>query len=393
MRRFSSFAFTAGLLVAVGWLTEPRSYAAKTAFEVHRGVNVSHWLSQSEDRGAERAAKVSAADFALIKELGFDHVRLPVDEEQLWDEAGNPQSEAFDLLHRGIRWSLDNGLRVIVDLHVIRAHHFNRPDSRQLWDDPEARAKFLDLWKQLSSELHDYPLEMVAYEPLNEAVAEDSEDWNELINEVIDALRELEPERVIVMGSNRWQIAGTFPELRIPADDPNLILSFHIYTPMPVTHYTAPWTPLAGYEGPIAYPGQAIDEAEYEGMDEELLAAVEEHNGDFDRAKLLEIMLPAIEVAKAANLPLYCGEFGAFPAAPLEIRQAWYRDMISIFDEYGIAWAHWNYNADFPLVDEDREPVTELMGILVPERGPMASRDGLPVSSGIAPGGSRFWTP
>ena len=144
-----------------------------------------------------------------------------MDEEQLWDEAGSQQTEAFELLHDGIRWSLESDLRVIVDLHIVRSHHFNSPDSRRLWDDPEAQAKFLDLWKQLSAELHEYPLDSVAYEPLNEAVAEDSEDWNKLINQVIGALRELEPERVIVMGSNRWQTAGTFPDLQIPADDPN----------------------------------------------------------------------------------------------------------------------------------------------------------------------------
>lgn len=375
MKPLISWVLGTMLVAALGCSSEPAGDAVEESveepvevagFKVHRGVNVSHWMSQSKARGAERAAKVTAADFANIKALGFDHVRLPIDEEQLWDEPGNKQPEAFELLHDGIRWSLENDLRVIVDLHVIRSHHFNSPDSRQLWDDPEAQAKFLDLWKQLSAELHEYPLGMVAYEPLNEAVAEDSEDWNQLISQVIGALRELEPERVIVMGSNRWQTAGTFPDLQIPADDPNIILSFHFYTPMPVTHYTAPWTPLASYEGPIVYPGQAIDEAEYETMDETLLEAVEEHNGKFDRATLELIMLPAIEVAKEANLPLYCGEFGAFPPAPLEVRQAWYRDMISIFDEHDIAWAHWNYNDDFPLVTQDREPITDLTSILIP---------------------------
>jgi len=334
MKPSPGWAMGAMLLATLGCSVEPPGDAAEESvaepvevaeFAVHRGVNVSHWLSQSEDRGAERAARLTAADFTIIKELGFDHVRLPVDEEQLWD-------------------------------------------------DPEAQSKFIDLWKQLSGELHEYPLDMVAYEPLNEAVAEDSEDWNKLINQVIGALRELEPERVIVMGSNRWQTAGTFPDLQIPANDPNIILSFHFYTPMPVTHYTAPWTPLASYMGPVVYPGQAIDEAEYEAMDETLLAAVEEHNGMFDRAALEAIMVPAIEVARAANLPLYCGEFGAFPAAPLEVRQAWYRDMISIFDEHDIAWAHWNYKDDFPLVTQDLEPITELLGILIPGDGSVVSR-------------------
>ncbi|MFW5877841.1 MAG: glycoside hydrolase family 5 protein, partial [bacterium] len=57
-------------------------------FEVYRGTNISHWLSQSDRRGMERVEWFNEKDMDLIAEAGYDHIRLPVDEEQLWNEAG-----------------------------------------------------------------------------------------------------------------------------------------------------------------------------------------------------------------------------------------------------------------------------------------------------------------
>ena len=45
-------------------------------FEVKRGVNISHWLSQSEDRGKVRAKKFTREDVKFIAEAGFDHIRI-----------------------------------------------------------------------------------------------------------------------------------------------------------------------------------------------------------------------------------------------------------------------------------------------------------------------------
>ncbi|RQW03786.1 glycoside hydrolase family 5 protein, partial [candidate division KSB1 bacterium] len=182
-------------------------------FAIHRGLNASHWLSQTDIRGAEREQYMQARDFEKIAEMGFDHVRLPIDEEQMWDEEGNRQDEAFRLLHNAIDWSFANNLRVIVDLHVLRSHHFNRPDNRQLWEDPSAQQGFIRFWQQLSAELSRYPNDKLAYEPLNEAVSDNPDDWNKLINWVIAEIRKLEPERTIIMGSNNWQTVGTFKDL------------------------------------------------------------------------------------------------------------------------------------------------------------------------------------
>ena len=70
-------------------------------FRIQRGTNLSHWLSQSEEIGEARAKHIQEDDFERLDSLGFDFVRLPIDEVQFWDENGNKLPEAWDLLTRG----------------------------------------------------------------------------------------------------------------------------------------------------------------------------------------------------------------------------------------------------------------------------------------------------
>ena len=95
-------------------------------FRIKRGTNVSHWLSQSEQRGEARRLHIQEDDFARLEELGFDFVRIPIDEVQFWDEKGNKLPEAWDLLNNALDWSRKHNLRAIVDLHIIRSHYCPR---------------------------------------------------------------------------------------------------------------------------------------------------------------------------------------------------------------------------------------------------------------------------
>jgi endoglucanase len=337
-------------------------------FKIKRGLNVSHWLSQSDVRGDKREQYIQEKDFQLIAELGFDHVRLPFDEEQMWDEEGAKYPEAFTLMHNAIQWSLKNNLNIIIDLHVLRSHHFNRPDSRKLWEDKSAQEGFIKFWKDLSEELKKYPNENLAYEPLNEAVSDNPEDWNKLINWVISEIRELEPERTIIMGSNNWQQVGTFKDLEVPQNDNNIILSFHYYEPFLLTHYQAPWTNLKDLTIDINYPGAIVDTTQYAELNEDEIKLIKERYAVNNLEKLEEDIYQAVEVADKHGLKLYCGEFGAFPITDIEMRKRWYKDMIAAFDKYNIAWAHWNYKNDFPIVSQDLKPIEKIMEILIPHK-------------------------
>jgi endoglucanase len=324
-----------------------------STFHIMRGTNLGHWLSQSRERGEARQKFITEKDIQFIDSLGFDHIRLPIDEEQMWDENEKRHDEAFALMQNCLEWSRKAGLRVIIDLHILRSHYFNATE-KPLWDKVEEQDKFIRLWKDLSNSLHSWPTGMVAYEFMNEPVADDAEQWNVLLARVADSIRKWEPQRVLVIGSNLWQSAATFDKLRVPANDTNIVLSFHFYEPMVLTHYQAGWTEFKDFKGDVNYPGQIV-----------LNTTDPRFQKVYNRDTLLKMMQKPIHLADSLRLPLYCGEFGVFkeffPAAKL----AWYTDMVSIFNEYHIAYANWNYKSDaFGIVDENMKPLVPIIKIL-----------------------------
>lgn len=322
-------------------------------FNINRGINISHWLSQSNRRGVEREEFFTREDMNLIASLGFDHIRLPIDEVQMWDDSGNKEKRAFELLHHALQWAMDEDMRIIVDLHIIRSHHFNLPEN-PLWTKREEQEKFVDLWRQLSAELKDYPLDKVAYELMNEPVADDPELWNILVAETIEAIRKTEPNRKIVVGSNRWQSVNTFKYLRIPENDRHIILSFHFYEPFLLTHHQASWTHIAAYDGPVRYPGVTVNPSDIDpDLPQNVIESLQYHNGDFTKETLAEMIQLPLDFAKKHNLPLYCGEFGCLPTVPRESLLAWYDDLIDIFEKNEIAWTKWDYKGGFGIINRD----------------------------------------
>ena len=323
------------------------------SFKIKRGTNIAHWLSQSKNRGSERASFFTEKDVQYIAEAGFDHIRLPVDEEQLWDSTGKRNDDAFQLLDNFMTWANRAGLRVVLDLHILRSHHFNEGD-KPLWTKPAEQDKFIQLWRDLASAVNKWPNGMVAYEFMNEPVADDDEQWNVLLARVADSIRSWERERTLVIGSNKWQQVQTFDKLRIPANDKNIVLSFHFYEPFHLTHYKASWTPLKNFEGTVQYPGQIV-----------LNGQAPEEKRVYNRDTLEKMMAKPIHLADSLDLPLYCGEFGVIDGSPREGKEAWYRDLIAIFDKHNIAYANWNFKAgSFGIVDAQLNPDSTMVNIL-----------------------------
>lgn len=332
---------------------EVHSQGNKGAFQIKRGTNIAHWLSQSKTRGKERAAFFTKKDVQYIASAGFDHFRLPVDEEQLWDETGKRNADAFQLLDNAIKWANESGLRMVLDLHILRSHHFNEKE-KPLWTQPAAQDKFIQLWHDLSAAVKKYPNNLLAYEFMNEPVADSAEEWNVLLARVADSIRSWEPERTLVIGSNRWQSAQTFDELKVPANDKNIILSFHFYEPFHLTHFKASWTPLKDFNGQVQYPGQIV-----------VNGANEYEKKVYNRDTLEKMMAKPIKLADSLGLPLYCGEFGVIDGAPVDARLAWYKDMVAVFEKHNIGYANWNFKAgSFGIVDANLKPRQELVNAL-----------------------------
>jgi len=304
-------------------------------FALGRGVNISHWLSQREPERPKPAGYFSAVDAGFLRSRGFDHVRLPVDEPVLWDDSGARREAEWRRLHAALGWCARHGLRVIVDLHIVRAHHFNAANqggANPLWTSPVAQDHLLDLWRELGGELARYPVDLVAYEILNEPVSPDPEVWNGILNRAHAVIREREPDRAVVIGSNMWQKART----------------------VPLSHYRSSWTALREYDGPVRYPGVPYPaEALPDAPSPALLKLLDEGNRHYDRDVIRAEIGVAAEFARSLGLPVYCGEWGCHRVTPRAVRLAWYRDVVSVLTEIGAAWSIWDYKGGFRIVEED----------------------------------------
>ena len=331
----------------------------KNSFEVKNGVNISHWLSQSQQRGERRKAYFTRSDVQYIASLGYDHIRLPIDEEQMFAESGEKETEAFALLHNALGWCEEFNLRTVVDLHILRSHHFIA-DERPLFTDPEAQEQFYECWRKISGELKQYSIDKVAYETMNEPVADDPEVWNVIVNRCVNVIRELEPERTILVGSNRWQSYSTVKDLKVPENDPNIMISFHYYDPFLLTHYKASWTHVKDIAVPVHYPGQQIADADLALAGNLAGAGKAVYNIDVMEGHFKQV----IEVAKKYHLKTYCGEYGCINTAPREDTVRWLKDMYTLFERHGIARANWDYKGGFGIV-RDGEPQTELINAIL----------------------------
>jgi endoglucanase len=333
-------------------------------FNIQRGVNLSHWLSQTGGRrGISQSEYFTEKDMAFIAESGFDHIRIPVDEAELWDYNNEKFKDAFTLLHKTIGWCKQYHLKAIVDLHILRSHNYSAKDQ-PLWDNSNAQGRFLQCWQELSTELKKYPSSLVAYELLNEPVADSAEQWNNLLSDAIQQIRQQEPNRVIIVGSNQFESYSSFPQLRIPDKEKRVILSFHYYNPVYFTRYQASGTRQKDYSGPVHYPGPTITPKELNQQPATIRNLLAGSTQEYNEDVIQDQMDIPVKVGKKMKLTVYCGEWGCTNLVSRRDRLRWYKDMRKVLEKNNIAWAIWDYKGSYGIVDNDGTPDKKLIKIL-----------------------------
>ena len=358
----TAVAFAMMLLAGCG--TRSGVVGVEDEFTLHRGLNISHWLSQSPARGVVREYYFTEKDVEYISSEGFDHIRIPIDEEQMFLEDGQKDAEAFTLLHNALSWCRKYNLRAVVDLHILRSHYFDAA-VKPLFTDAAAQESFFNCWRRISDELKSYPTGWVAYELMNEPVADCPEDWNRLVKRCVEIIRENEPERTLVIGSNRWQSIWTMKDLELPEDDGNIILSFHYYDPFLFTHYQASWKQEKEYTGKVHYPGPVVQTDDLAAVSPEIAARYAAWTAKiYDKEAFARDFGVAAEVAKARGLKIYCGEYGCINTSPAADRIRWWRDINEVFEEMDIARAVWDYKGQFGIIKQG-QPDTEMLDALM----------------------------
>lgn len=331
---------------------QPDSIAFTRASLLHRGVNASMWFAQSNDYSPQRLRTYTTpADIALMHSMGFDHVRLSIDGDELLRNPGADGLNAVFLaeLDSAVHIMLADHLRVIVDVHPTDAF------KQQLRTSDAAVARFVGMWSALARHYSQTPPDSVFFEILNEPEFTDAQQWAQVQARAAAAIRQAAPQHTMI--ATAFHYSG-LPDLLTlePLHDANVIYTFHDYEPFPFTHQGATWTmsqvrPLHQ----IPYPSTPQDIQASLAQEPDLAGQywLNQYGlNRWDAARIDTELGYAAKWGAQHHVPVYCGEFGVYRRfADPAMRAAWLHDTRTALEHSGIGWAVWDYQASFAVVD------------------------------------------
>src|SRR5262245_40344566 len=207
---------------------------------LRRGINASHWFAQVRDpRGYTKehlTTHLTGKDLALIKSLGFDHLRLSVDPTPMWEPglADMISADHLGYLVQAIAMILSHDFGVVVDIHP------SSDFKKKLQTDDAHVEVFAEFWRVLAARLAGTDPERVFFEVLNEPEFTDAYRWAGVQAKLVAAVRKSAPEHSIIVTGHRWSAIDDLLILE-PLADANLVYSFHFYAPHLFTHQGATW--------------------------------------------------------------------------------------------------------------------------------------------------------
>jgi endoglucanase len=307
-------------LLTVRPTTEADAYAFEQNKRLGRGVNLGNALEAPEE--GDWGMTLDEDFFRIIKEGGFDSIRVPIRWNAHADEKA-PYSIDLKFYER-VDWVVSqakkNNLNVILDWH----HYLELMDSPGMH-----KERYLAIWEQIAQHYANEP-ESVYFELLNEpnGTLSANGSWNTIQAEAIAVIRESNPTRTLIVTGGDWSAFASLYMLELPEDDRNLIVTFHYYLPFMFTHQGADWVDGSNDWMGTTWAGEKSHQSAI--------------SRDFDTA--------AMWSAKNGR-PLFLGEFGAYSKADMDSRARWTNYVAREAEKRGFSWAYWEFGAGFGVYD------------------------------------------
>ncbi len=311
-----------------------------------RGINFGNTLDAPVEGSWGVALKPYM--FQIVKDVGFDSIRLPV----RWSNhaATTAPYTIEPAFFRRIDWAiahaLTRGLRIVVDIH-----HYGNTNEEGMYDQPaKHHDRFLALWQQIAEHYRDYPKELY-FEVLNEPRQALEPLWNQYLAEAVEVIRASNPGRTLVVGGIWWNKWDALSKVAFPAGDNNIIATFHYYNPYCFTLQDGQtWEPAckppngdvktAGTPNwPVIYP---------------LVDPNPNTTALAQRKKLEQDMAAAAAWGKAANRPLYMGEFGVSLDSDAKSRVDYIASLARAAEKSGITWGYWELASSMGLWNQSQ---------------------------------------
>ena len=181
---------------------------------------------------------VNEKDIALIKQWGFDHVRLPFHYRDYYDpDTDSFREEGFDFLDTFLDWCRTHQVNVILDMHAAPGAQSDggiadSDGEARLWTERETYwPQAIKIWREIARRYATEKL-IIGYDFINEPVTPDSDpnvesaDLRTLYEQIIAAVRPIDPNHLFFIEGNYF--ATTFGDLEPHLGD-KTVYTFHKY--------------------------------------------------------------------------------------------------------------------------------------------------------------------
>jgi len=207
-----------------------------------------------------------------------------------------------------------------------------------VWEDQAAQDAWVDMWRATAERYKDNPV-VVGYdlmvEPNSSAVffdvyspeefypahADSLYDWNQFYPRLVEAIREVDSDTPILVGTMSFSQVDWLPYLE-PTDDPRTVYTFHQYMPHDYTHQQ----PDEQGNLPAAYPGEL--DLNWDGEPDSL-----------DRDWLESLLSPVDEFRSNHGMPVAVNEYGVMRFEPGAAE--YLGDLMGLLENLGVNHALW----------------------------------------------------
>ena len=369
-------------------------FAQNTSLPFSKGINLLKWFEVWEDWNVDELPalnKYDEDDFACLKDMGVDIVRVPIHFDLLMEPhyTGKILDVVLEKLDQVCDWAEKYQIYLVIDNHSFNstAQSYNPPSIQDYQKSIEA------VWSQLAQRYKNRS-QYIIYEIVNEPMGQPEymDNWVRVQEEIINLIRSYDPEHTIVVSSPYWTGLDELLEMK-PYKDPNLLYTIHFYEPLLFTHQGSNW--MAGAEDfadiriPFPYDksrlpkykGETVTWKQLEKQAKKLTGswmkdALETYATDGSEKFIKDRIKKVADWAKENKVRVFAGEMGALDTADRADRIAWLKTVRVAFEENNMPYCVWGIDGgngflksqssqNFP---EDIDPeILEAEGFTMPD--------------------------
>lgn len=190
-----------------------------------------------------------ASDIRFLDSLGANVIRLCLNYQYFESEDG------FNFIDNYLAWCDTAGIYVLLDMHVV-------PQGNDIFFNAIAQRELIDTWQSIALEYRDREV-VLGYDLMNEPWPADSSLWYDFANRLVDSIRVVDSTHIIMVENT---LAGEVFEM---INEPNILYSYHDYSPFVVTHAAADWAGDSRVPSDYAYPGEVLSGTNWESYSED----------------------------------------------------------------------------------------------------------------------------